>query len=83
MGLANEYGHPHPETVALLRQSGIPLLRTDQLGTITIISDGRDWQVTQPALRLRGHPTQDDVDRVAAALTRDEAPARPMQARAR
>ena len=67
MGKNNEYGHPHSETISLLRRSGIPLLRTDQLGTITITSDGRDWQVAQPALATTGRPTQADVDRIAAA----------------
>ena len=67
MGRNNEFGHPHPETVSLLRRTGIPLLRTDQLGTITITSDGRDWQVTEPSFARAGRPTQADVDRVAAA----------------
>ena len=67
MGRNNEFGHPHSETVSLLRRSRIPLLRTDQLGTITITSDGRSWQVTRPALARAGRPTQADVDRVAAA----------------
>ena len=69
MGRNNEFGHPHSETVILLRRAGIPLLRTDQLGTITITSDGRDWRLARPALAVRGHPTQADVDRVAAATT--------------
>ena len=67
MGRNNEFGHPHAETVSLLRRSSIPMLRTDQLGTITITSDGRDWQVTQPSLSTTGHPTQAEVDRVAAS----------------
>jgi competence protein ComEC len=71
MGRSNEFGHPHPETVSLLRQNGIPFLRTDQLGTITITSDGRDWQVAQPALARSGRPTQADVDRIAAATEGD------------
>jgi competence protein ComEC len=72
LGKNNEYGHPHSETVSLLARSGIPLLRTDQLGTITITSDGRTWQVIEPTLASRGHPTQADVDRVAASI--DDAP---------
>jgi competence protein ComEC len=71
MGTGNDYGHPHPETVSLLRRSGIPFLRTDQLGTITIESDGSDWKVVRPAMAGRGHPTQEDVDRVA--VTSEEA----------
>jgi len=68
MGHNNDYGHPHSETVSLLRRTGIPFLRTDQLGTITITSDGRDWQVTEPTLGRAGRPTQADIDRVAAAI---------------
>jgi len=67
VGKNNEYGHPHAETISLLRRDGIPFLRTDQLGTIAITSDGRAWQVAQPTLATRGPPTQADVDRVAAA----------------
>jgi competence protein ComEC len=68
LGKNNEFGHPHSETVSLLRRLGIPLLRTDQLGTITITSDGRSWQVVEPTLANRGHPTQADIDRVAATV---------------
>ncbi len=75
MGRDNEFGHPHAETLSLLRHSRIPLLRTDQLGTITLESDGRNWSVVRPSIARRGHPTQDDVDRVAAAVGDDE-PAR-------
>jgi beta-lactamase superfamily II metal-dependent hydrolase len=67
MGRDNEYGHPHYETISLLRSSGIPFLRTDQLGTITITSDGSTWHVTRPALPSNGRVTQADVDRIAAA----------------
>ena len=68
MGKANEYGHPHAETVSLLRRSGILSLRTDLLGTITIESDGRGWKVVRPALAAgSGHPTQADVDRIAVS----------------
>ncbi len=72
LGRNNDYGHPHSETVSLLRRTGIPLLRTDQLGTITITSDGRTWQVVEPTLASSGHPTQADIDRVASSA--DDAP---------
>jgi beta-lactamase superfamily II metal-dependent hydrolase len=67
LGHNNDYGHPHSETVSLFKRTGIPFLRTDQLGAITITSDGRDWHVSEPALGHAGRPTQADVDRVAAA----------------
>jgi competence protein ComEC len=71
MGRNNEFGHPHSETVSLLKRNEIPFLRTDQLGTITITSDGRSWQVTRPSIARSGRPTQADVDRVAAATEDD------------
>lgn len=49
LGEGNSYGHPHAETLELLERKGIPLLRTDQRGTITIRSDGRRWSVDRPS----------------------------------
>jgi beta-lactamase superfamily II metal-dependent hydrolase len=46
LGATNDYGHPHPETLALLQRRRIPLLRTDLDGTIAIVSDGKTWDVT-------------------------------------
>jgi competence protein ComEC len=83
MGKDNEFGHPHSETVSLLRRSRIPFLRTDQLGTITIQSDGRDWKLVRPNLASRGRPTQADVDRVAATTNDDETPSRSRSSRTR
>lgn len=37
----NEHGHPHAETLNLLRNRGIKVFRTDEQGTVTAISDGR------------------------------------------
>jgi competence protein ComEC len=82
LGKNNDYGHPHSETISLLHRSGLPLLRTDQLGTITITSDGRSWQVVEPTLANRGHPTQADVDRVATSLS-DESIGRTTRSRTR
>ncbi len=76
MGRNNEFGHPHSETLGLLRRDRIPLLRTDQLGTITLQSDGRTWSVVRPALARRGRPTQGDIDQIANA-SGDDAPERP------
>ena len=39
-GEDNRFGHPHPETLDRLNAAGASVLRTDQLGTIAIISDG-------------------------------------------
>jgi beta-lactamase superfamily II metal-dependent hydrolase len=49
LGKDNDFHHPHPETVELLNQHQIPLLRTDRDGTVTIRSDGLHWQaLTHP-----------------------------------
>jgi beta-lactamase superfamily II metal-dependent hydrolase len=46
--VANDYHHPHPSVVRMLRErdSAIRLHRTDLEGTITAISDGRKIEVT-------------------------------------
>jgi len=45
-GKDNDYGHPHAETVSLYQDAGLPMLRTDQLGTILAVSDGREVSIT-------------------------------------
>lgn len=40
-GKDNDYGHPHKETVAKLKDMNIPLYRTDESGTIVCTSDGK------------------------------------------
>jgi competence protein ComEC len=65
LGKGNEYGHPHPQTLALLERRGIPLLRTDQDGTVTIVSDGKRWEVSRHPQLVRGPPVGDE--RVAKA----------------
>lgn len=41
----NAYGHPRQETLDLLNGLGLIIKRTDQEGTIEVISDGKTWQV--------------------------------------
>jgi beta-lactamase superfamily II metal-dependent hydrolase len=43
VGRGNEFGHPHPQTLALLEARMISLLRTDRDGTVTVVSDGKEW----------------------------------------
>lgn len=56
VGSGNSYGHPHAEPLQRLAQAEVTLLRTDQLGHIQAISDGKTvtftWQDTA------GSPTQ-------------------------
>ncbi len=63
LGSGNEFGHPHPQALALLRSEGIPLLRTDLSGTVAIRTDGRAWSVLGPSRVARGPPASGD-DRV-------------------
>lgn len=58
MGLDNAFGHPHPETVALLEQMKVPFYRTDRDGTITVVTNGKRWQVTREAEVARGPPAE-------------------------
>ncbi len=45
-GADNRFGHPHPEVLARAAERGTAVLRTDELGTIEVITDGRTmwWQ---------------------------------------
>ena len=40
-GKDNDYGHPHKETLKKLSLLGCPVLRTDELGTIIALTDGK------------------------------------------
>lgn len=42
-GQDNEYGHPHREILEKLEARAIDIFRTDVLGTVTAVSDGRDF----------------------------------------
>ena len=44
-GVNNKYGHPHEETLSILRDAGVDVYRTDLLGTITVSSDGQNYTV--------------------------------------
>ena len=44
-GVNNKYGHPHEETLSILRDAGVDVYRTDLLGTVVIGSDGQNYTV--------------------------------------
>lgn len=44
-GKDNDYGHPHRESLELLKKYGVTPLRTDELGNIIFISDGKQLEV--------------------------------------
>lgn len=39
-GRDNDYGHPHEETLGRLKDAGVTVYRTDEIGSIVIFSDG-------------------------------------------
>jgi competence protein ComEC len=45
VGAANAYGHPSPEVMRRLAAAGATVLRTDQLGTVILRTDGRRLEV--------------------------------------
>lgn len=42
-GKNNDYGHPHKETISKLKKHNIEYLRTDLLGDIVFVSDGKSF----------------------------------------
>jgi len=45
VGKNNFYGHPHEETLEMLKNRGIKILRTDEVGDVEIVTDGKTyWQ---------------------------------------
>lgn len=48
VGADNKFGHPDPTTLAKLEEHGVMVLRTDQNGTVEVVSDGeRYWIKTE------------------------------------
>lgn len=45
-GADNDYGHPHKETLQLLKKENIPYYRSDVCGEIQLVSDGNTVSVT-------------------------------------
>jgi len=51
-GRDNRYGHPHPAVLERAAATGAMILRTDQMGTIKVETDGQQmwWEVDHPGL---------------------------------
>ena len=45
LGKDNEYHHPHPSAMERLRRWCGEIYRTDEEGTLTFVSDGRDFEI--------------------------------------
>ena len=56
----NEYGHPSPETLARLERHRVPVLRTDQDGTISVRTDGTTMWINSRRGELRYPLTRGD-----------------------
>ena len=62
LGRDNEFGHPHPEVLALLASLDIPLKRTDRDGTITIRTDGLAWSLAGAEAAPEPTPSPEPAD---------------------
>ena len=45
-GEQNPYGHPSAKLLGRLRESGVRILRTDEVGAIQVRTDGHDLKVS-------------------------------------
>ena len=44
-GAGNDYGHPHKNTLKLLKQADCEVHRTDREGTVSVTSNGKNYEV--------------------------------------
>jgi len=44
VGAGNRFGHPATATLSCLEEAGVQVLRTDQVGTVDVVSDGQRCQ---------------------------------------
>lgn len=44
-GAGNDYGHPHEPIIERYKKFGVNIYRTDENGTVTIISDGKTYSI--------------------------------------
>ncbi|WKW12033.1 DNA internalization-related competence protein ComEC/Rec2 [Pseudogemmatithrix spongiicola] len=58
VGRDNSYGHPSPDVMRRLLDAGATVLRTDQLGTLVLRTDGQVWEAEVAGQRwpLRDEP---------------------------
>ncbi|HJS57507.1 MAG TPA: DNA internalization-related competence protein ComEC/Rec2, partial [Vicinamibacteria bacterium] len=76
-GLRNTFGHPSPEALDRLRAAGARVFRTDQDGTVTIVTDGRSLRVI--STRSRRDESLCPLRNLHALI--DVLPSRPCQSR--
>lgn len=62
LGKDNSYGHPHKETLEKLQNENVEILKTDELGTIIMISDGENIKILRNndnVKKLKGDSSKD------------------------
>jgi competence protein ComEC len=59
VGVGNTYGHPSPDVMARLRDAGAAVLRTDQLGTVIVRTNGHSLDVEAAGHRWTPKPLPD------------------------
>jgi competence protein ComEC len=47
-GFDNSYGHPHPLVIQALHERKVAVFRTDELGLVTVVSDGKRLRLDLP-----------------------------------
>jgi len=59
-GKGNPYGHPHSETLDSLRSMNVQIFRTDEQGSITVVSDGENlvWDCSTTEIWQAGEQTE-------------------------
>lgn len=51
LGKDNSYGHPHKETIERIKKTNSNILRTDELGDIVIVSDGKNLRISKDIIK--------------------------------
>jgi len=51
VGKDNSYGHPHQEVLKMLKDLGIQIKRTDEMGDVEIETDGRGFKLLSPLVQ--------------------------------
>ena len=63
-GRNNDYGHPHEEPLSRLEDAEVTVYRTDLLGTVVAVSDGKDitftWGNRDVTVESPSSPAQTD-----------------------
>ncbi len=70
----NSYGHPHAQTLNTLRGMGVSVYRTDEQGTIVVLSDGDDlsWNMSPSDSWKAGESTQNSEPKEESNTSSEE-----------